>query len=262
MAICFYFCNFASGGSFMSEEKKICASETYLPGLGKYKCSRPVWEDGGPDEKFCLFHSEQYEKKKEAFKREINHFKNRHPSEHFLGGKKIKKTYDFIGFNFPDACSDFEGHNFDLAVNFSKATFKGDARFERVTILGNAWFIGVKFINSIRFNETKFKGNTWFGKAEFGGESDFTEAKFIGIADFIDVVFLRDANFYEAVFSGNAWFAEAKFEGEARFDDSEFKDISWFGNSKFRAKTWFWGAKLGGFSTFRNAVFTLTNPQF
>jgi len=234
-------------------EEKTCAYESEKFG---YKCTRSVWKDGGPDEKYCLFHSEQYEKKKVAFKREIDKFKRWTSTEYLLGGKRSEiEIFDFLGFRFPEGCSGFGEHKFNESVDFREATFNGATGFEGARFSSDAWFCGAKFIRDVRFDEAIFSGDAWFGEAEFNGEAVFTDVKFAGIAEFVGVTFIKDAKFDEVIFDGNAWFGGAKFSGDARFDDTKFNSISWLGGAVFRGNAWFFETIFGGYTRFGRAIF-------
>ena len=167
-------------------EEKTCA---YKSELTDYKCKRPAWKSGGKKEKYCLFHSEQDEKKKEEFKREIDLFKEGNPTEYLLGGKRGElEFYDFRGFRFPEGCSEFEEHEFIKSVDFDEATFSGYAGFDGATFSGYAGFHGATFSGDAGFHGATFSGDAWFRGATFSGYARFHGATFNGDASFIDVI--------------------------------------------------------------------------
>ena len=187
-----------------SNDIKTCAYKFHdRSELETDKCSRPIWEDGGPEEKFCLFHSEQYEIKTEAFNREIDLFKEGIPTEYLLRGKKEDIViYDFRGLRFPQECSDFRNHEFDKDVMFDKAIFKGKADFFRSTFGGRAWFDRVKF--------------SYF--------ADFTGATFSSLTSFFGATFSKHTSFNSATFNGEAYFFEVlSINAEISFDFAVFK---------------------------------------
>ena len=104
-----------------------------------------------------------------------------------------------------------ESCRFEDSVDFSGATFTGDAWFDEATFTGDAWFDEATFTGGAWFDEATFTGDAWFGEATFTGDAWFGEATFTG-----------DAWFREATFTGDAWFDEATFTGDAVFDEATF----------------------------------------
>lgn len=192
-------------------EEKTCAYETVLLGNKDYKCSRRVWMDGGPVEKFCLFHSVQYKIKKESFRREIDLFKKGKPTDHLLSSRKdVIKAYYFIGFKFPMGCSDFSEHVFDKDACFHKATFNGEANFEGATFKYTAIFKEGVFNGFANFNKTVFTCDARFDEALFEQDIHMNESQFEN-----KLIFDR-ANFIKS-----ALFIGMKAGDELRFDGSK-----------------------------------------
>ncbi|MBW1723583.1 MAG: pentapeptide repeat-containing protein [Deltaproteobacteria bacterium] len=219
-------------------------------------CPRPVWEGGGEEEEYCLFHSEQCEAKKDQFKAEIEAVLKGQPSRLFLIGKReYIYLYDFTGFRFPAGCSDFRGHEFSSDAVFSEATFLNSAYFDEATFRGVAMFAGATFRGNAVFDGVKVGGNAlFFGamfrsfarfeRAVFGSDAKFFAATFDGNTGFDEAAFRDNAEFYGATFSGSAWFNGATFSGNAVFDGARLKGNTWFSRAIFEGDARFEGTIL------------------
>ena len=189
-------------------------------------CNRPVY-----DEKHCIFHSEEIEKKRKDFDRAF--------SKEFDRQKKEDEYYDFKGFIFPDSIS-FAAIKFDKDVHFDGAQFTG---------------------NETCFEMTQFEGNeTSFSGAEFkGNKTSFIMAKFAGkIISFENTQFKGNETFFsEGIFKGEVTsFILAQFTAEdTSFDGTQFKaETTYFYSAKLISKTTsFYGAKFTG-----NVSFSIT----
>ena len=170
-------------------------------------CNRPLY-----DEKHCIFHSEEIEKKKEDF--------NKAFWKEFERQKKEDKCYDFSRFIFPGSIS-FDEIEFDKDVYFDGAQFTGEeTSFQEAKFTGN-WtsFLLAKFTgNKIYFSGAEFTGKeTSFRRAKFTGKkTSFERAQFIGEKTyFIRVKFTgKETYFRRAQFTGNETsFSETEFSG-------------------------------------------------
>jgi len=239
-------------------EEKICAYEIKRERLGGgCKCSRPVWEDGGPDEKYCLFHSTQYERKEKAFKQEFELFMEGQPSEYLLGGEKSGvKRHNFVGFKFPAACSNFYNFTFNKCADFNAVEFNGNAGFNKAKFSKGARFFGATFGGDALFDNATFGGNARFDGATFKGYAGFTETIFNGNVWFSEATFFGKAVFNKASFNGYAVFNKSSFSKEARFFGATFSSIVRFNEATFRSKALFNDVTLVGNAEFNKATFS------
>jgi uncharacterized protein YjbI with pentapeptide repeats len=132
-----------------------------------------------------------------------------------------------------------DGHALPLEVDFSWATFEGDALFSgatfqdagftKTTFQGDAAFLGVKFQGDAEFGQATFQGDALFLRATFEGNASFYEATFQGAAIFPDVRVHGAARFGAVRFQGDAGFAGATFQGAAVFAGSTFERAQQFG---------------------------------
>lgn len=246
------------------KEKKTCAFESIE--FPFFKCPRPVWEDGGSEEKYCLFHSEQMEKKKEEFKKEIEKIKRGEPSELYkIGQLKRLECRDFRGFKFPEGTADFSMHEFKGDVDFRKAQFEGFAwffqtkiggyaTFEGAEVRGYVWFIGAEIASDTVFDNTKISGHIdlrsakiygdiWFERAEIGGNTLFDEAKIGGDLHATEATFgkniylisatLRKLDLSAAKSEGNVTLDRARLTSLA-LDNFEYKGILSLEGTEFK----------------------------
>ena len=244
-------------------EKKTCA---WVSKKG-WQYPRPVWEGGDDDEQYCLFHSKNYEAKKEEFNNEIDAVLRGKPSELFLKGERDSlmegieeeelplSFYDFFGFRFPIDGADFRGKAFDGDVFFDEACFAGNSSFDEAKFCGNVSFYGAKFCGIASFAGAKFGGTAVFSGVRFVSEAEFGGARFDGFARFELTDFEGSALFYVAEFGGITGFQGTNFRGEAGFFGAEFRKLANFDASIFGSYANFDGAMFSGDAGFRIAEF-------
>ncbi|MFE3195431.1 pentapeptide repeat-containing protein [Nocardia sp. NPDC059240] len=150
------------------------------------------------------------------------------------------------GAEYGWSANDFDFRTAHLEnVDFSRATFSGDARFDRATFSGGTLFDGVTFF-----------GDADFGSATFSGDTRFDRATFSRNADFRRTTFSDDAGFFKAIFSRNTQFIEATFSGTARFGGVTFVEDAWFGGATFSMVADFGGATFSKDADFSCATFS------
>ncbi|MER6611728.1 pentapeptide repeat-containing protein, partial [Streptomyces sp. NPDC000927] len=171
-------------------------------------------------------------------------------SNAWFGSAMFHGTSDFASASFEgDVTFDsavFQGNPFEIepGVNFSMATFRGNAKFESVT-----------FGCPISFSSATFKRIAWFRSTTFYGTSDFELADFEGDAWFESATFRRDAQFESASFEGDAWFELADFEGNAWFESVTFQGDAQFKSATFQGDAWFELADFEGNAWFESVTF-------
>jgi uncharacterized protein YjbI with pentapeptide repeats len=172
----------------------------------EYRCP---WEsDETSGDGFCILHSPNPEKNREAFAKALAAHREKHGDI-------------FIGFVFP-ATFTFKNTEFSGNARFEHTTFSGDANFVRARFGGNACFEDTKFGGKSIFDHAKFSEGAQFGGAEFSSEAGFWEAEFSGDAGFQGAKFSRDAGFQGAKFSGNTGFEYTEFSGDVWFERARF----------------------------------------
>ena len=128
------------------------------------------------------------------------------------------------------------------AVEFSDATFTGDAGFENAAFTSRAWFAGVTFSGAASFARATFSGLAGFRRAMFTGRARFEKATFADRALFGRVTFSGAAVFGRVRFSGDAEFRRATFIRRAGFERAMFTDRAFFGGATFASAGRFFGA--------------------
>ena len=217
------------------------------------KCPRPVWEGGGPEEKYCLFHSMQMEKKSEEFLEEIKHIKKGEPSELYkMGQREGYDCGDFGGFRFPSGAGYFAGHKFEGDVYFSMSIFEGNADFTSAEIGGYAIFSYAKIDGYAIFFDAKIGGFASFSHAKIDGDAIFSSAKIDGYAIFFDAEIGGDASFFDAEIDGDASFSSAKIDGDAIFFDAKIGGYASSSSAKIGGYASFSSAKIGDDASFLN----------
>ena len=177
----------------------------------KNPCGRPIYHPPpGMDERpVCLMHSDDPNKDKELFRKEIDAILNDTSRHHCPTDK-----FDFESFVFPKA--KFDDVEFTRTVNFSWATFTQGAVFRKARFTGGAYFGGAKFTKGANFSWATFTKGTHFMGATFSVGADFIEATFTKAADFLGAKFTEGANFRGATFAGLAAFRQTRFEQPTR----------------------------------------------
>jgi hypothetical protein len=192
----------------MAEENKTgkkkpntCQANRDDSSISKEYCGRLLFDD-----KHCIFHSEDLEKKKKKF--------NNAFWKELERQKKEDKLYDFSYFIFPDSI------NFDIdIINFEKDVYFDCAKF----LGGNTSFNLVNFSGTdTSFQRTKFTGFTSFNNTVFlSKHTTFFEAEFSnGYHEFIGTKFLSEWTNFEKV----------KLLGDAEdfnFFNSYIKDVNY-----------------------------------
>ncbi len=149
----------------------------------------------------------------------------------------------------------FEKATFTGDALFRKATFTGDALFEKASFTGYAVFTEAAFTGHARFEKATFTGTTaWFHEATFTRDARFDKASFTGKARFTKATFTGDAWFHEAIFTGDAWFHEAIFTGVAVFHEATFTGDAWFHEAIFTGDALFDKAIFAGDAEFNEAL--------
>ena len=106
----------------------------------EYRCP---WEsDETSGDGFCILHSPNPEKNREAFAKALAAHREKHGDI-------------FIGFVFP------------TTFTFKNTEFSGNARFEHTTFSGDANFVRARFGGNACFEDTKFGGKSIFDHAKF-----------------------------------------------------------------------------------------------
>ncbi|AJT68662.3 hypothetical protein T261_7060 [Streptomyces lydicus] len=128
------------------------------------------------------------------------------------------------------------------AVDFSEATFTGDAGFKNAKFTSRAWFDGATFAGAASFDTVTFSGIAGFRNVTFTGRAGFENAMFTDRALFGGVTFSGAALFSRVTFSGDAEFRIATFTGRAGFENAMFTERAFFGGATFAGATRFFSA--------------------
>ncbi|MEC3957520.1 pentapeptide repeat-containing protein [Nocardia sp. CDC153] len=149
-------------------------------------------------------------------------------------------------------------------IDFSGATFKGEARFGGADFVGNARFYRTKFSYWTNFSGARFSGDVGFNGSLFSGVrfqgttfegmASFDEVDFDSISDFSAASF-SDSSFWSTNFWGGADFLDAKFSGSARFDSANFDLHCNFERVKFGSDASFEMTSFKGGADFTEANF-------
>jgi len=199
----------------MKEEPKICKVERY----DGSPCGRPLYDD-----KHCIFHSKDIERKKEEFSKAF--------WEEFKRQEEEEEVFDFTGFIFPDDIS-FVEKEFNMPLLFRGATFSNSADFRLATFSDKASFVEATFSNLADFRLAIFSDKINFTRATFSDLADFTGATFSDKAYFREATFSNSADFRLATFSDKASFVEATFSNSADFTGATFSDKAYFVEATF-----------------------------
>lgn len=155
---------------------------------GDKPCGRELY-----DGKFCIFHSEDIEGKRDKFKAKFN--------KDFEKQKKKGNKYDFSGFVFPEI--DFQFTDiFDKDVSFWHSKFLGKVTFYQSIFYGEAKFQNAHFFKNVNFRNCHFNGDANFENVQFYEKTHFNKIKF------------KKTDFSNAEFSKVAYFSNCEFLGE------------------------------------------------
>ncbi|GGT11143.1 pentapeptide repeat-containing protein [Nonomuraea spiralis] len=125
------------------------------------------------------------------------------------------------------------------SVEFTGATFTGDARFDQAVFTGDARFVEATFTSGARFTGASFSRDARFGRVTVSGDARFSAASFTGDAWFNGATVSGDARFRGAAFSDNALFSKVTFAGDAWFGKVTFAGDAWFSDATFVGDAWF-----------------------
>jgi hypothetical protein len=204
-------------------------------------CSRKLY-----DNEYCIFHSNDIERKKDEF--------NQAFWQEFERQNSQDEVYDFTGFVFPTEIS-FENITFDKKVYFNNARFFGKAKFGRVKFSRNAHFGEALFHDEALFWNTQFKGKAKFISGKFDKNVDFRQGHFAENAEFANTHFSGTTKFWAAQFQEKADFNQANFSSEAFFEQTKFHKEAYFRGSQFSGKANFKQAHFSGEVVFAEAQF-------
>ena len=179
------------------------------------------------------------------------------------------KPWYFCSFTFPAMDHEENGHNFRHsvfpAVDFTCATFDGDADFFDAAFHGEARFTGATFADksaTTYFSKARFPAGADFLGATFRADADFRFAEFNGEkakADFRTATFVGKADFSDETDDGAktaaANFSGATFGGKADFSHREFGDVVLFAGTTFNGDACFEESRFRGEASFRDATF-------
>jgi uncharacterized protein YjbI with pentapeptide repeats len=150
-------------------------------------------------------------------------------------------------------------------VDFTLATFLGEARFDEMIFLGRASFMLADFHRIATFLNADFRGEANFEGTHFGHGASFDGASFQRLAQ-MNAIFSGAANFNDTTFHDMATFYPSTFGNDARFTASVFQREAWFRESicygtiyfeavRFNDETDFRGLRAFGDVRFEGALF-------
>lgn len=127
---------------------------------------------------------------------------------------------DFKKSIFTGAMVDFTNATFTGEANFSGATFAGKANFENATFTGRADFWNTKFADTVDFTRATFNGG--FSFTHSSALAYFSGARFARFANFQAARFRSNTSFRGAMFAcEEIIFESVKFKGSVNFKDAE-----------------------------------------
>ena len=164
-------------------------------------CGRPLYDD-----KYCIFHSKDIERKKEEFEKAF--------WEEFERQEEEDKFFDFSEFIFPKDIS-FEEKEFKKPLWLSGAIFHGlvtfnKAKFSIAEFHEKAYSNRAKFSTPI-FWVTKFSKKVDFSKAEFS-PGVFYGAIFYEKADFAEAYLEKVSGLFESLREKKGIFKKIKYK--------------------------------------------------
>jgi uncharacterized protein YjbI with pentapeptide repeats len=180
---------------------------------------------------------------------------------------KIRKKWEFIGFNFPQMDDKYNFSNFTFPdVDFRDCYFSSLVNFKEAKCSGKANFGSAQFNGDVYFTDVQFSGKVDFSSVQISGDVDFTDTQFNGTADFISTQIRGLMNFSGAQFSGVASFICAQINGDVHISDVQFSRNLYFVGAKFYGLADFESTHFSGIANFESAQFSriavFRNSQF
>ncbi len=229
------------------------------------------------DDKYCIFHSKDIERKKDAMFEELKYYIDNTETDRF------NNYFDFNGFvfnSFP-----YNKYTFKKPVDFRNAVFKEKVDFSEFTFnkkvdFSHCFFEKAESDNKNEiplsdvvyyFRETTFNDDAIFMQTYFGGKVRFDHAKFYGKTDFrqsccqkhaafVMCEFHGDADFSSRVFLGNALFSDNQFLNNVSFDNASFENVEFeydcgLVRNKFYKNASFYNTKFMDKVSFNSSIF-------
>ena len=137
-----------------------------------YKCHRPAWKD----DNYCLFHSEQYDLKREDFVKEIKAIKSSNSSLHRKYEREGFKNSDFLGFKFPENTARFVGYVFTEDLNFDYSIINGDLDLNYIAIKGDLTISNSFISGNLNLKQAEIEGLLLLNKCLSIAEINLTTA--------------------------------------------------------------------------------------
>ncbi len=146
--------------------------------LSGWNCPRPIWEKGDSDEKYCLFHSNNINEKREEFIKEINSIEIGSSSTlYHMGMRKAYIFGDFLGFHFPKNTAHFKKHKFPNNVSFEHVMIEGDVDLSSSIVLGYLSFTSANIKGNVNLDNSDIKGYLAFTSVNINGSINLNFAK-------------------------------------------------------------------------------------
>jgi uncharacterized protein YjbI with pentapeptide repeats len=212
----------------MSEDTPTCRIHKKHSSI---KCQNSSWP-GDPDG-LCILHSQDKTKDPEAFREAVQDRFNQEGA----------KLYDFravffIGRFSPDGF--LASQEINKAIDFSEATFSGEAFFFLTTFMERAVFIDSTFMERAFFLDASFAKEVNFHDANFEKEAVFSGAKFLEEARFSGTIFMGEFDFAHVTFMKQALFDDTTFTGKGDFHWANFMNGAFFSGAKIQGRLLFY----------------------
>lgn len=175
--------------------------------------------------RYCVYHAPRGEKdglNSEEFNARIFtriSYSMQNEAEADLSGTIFEGDFSFKDLR-PE--SGPKGEYAQCSIDFSDATFTGNADFASVQFASKVSFKRAIFCKKVDFSGAIFNDTAHFDNATFNDESDFTDACFKEQAHFFDANFLAKANFKAATFTKEVYFTLGAFKTGAVFTDAKY----------------------------------------
>jgi tetratricopeptide (TPR) repeat protein len=140
-------------------------------------------------------------------------------------------------------------------LNFSGATFKGEADFSHVIFAGTVNFAGATFAGKANFAGARFTQTADFTAATFAEDADFAGTTFCGDAYFARSIFTEYADYAGASFEGMAYMFRTAFGQDVDFSQVNFSSDVAFAGAQFAEGTYFADATFSAFANFAATTF-------